>query len=98
MYGDDILAQELGDPTMRYELLFWDSEPIGYASYRFELPNVFLSKLYLNPDLHGKGLGRAALMHLEDAARERGATSIYLFVNKRNEKSHSRLFAVWIHD
>lgn len=87
MYGDDILAQELGDPTMRYELLFWDSEPIGYASYRFELPNVFLSKLYLNPDLHGKGLGRAALMHLEDAARERGATSIYLFVNKRNEKA-----------
>ncbi len=87
MYGDDILAQELSDKTLRYELLFLEHAPIGYASYRFELPSVFLSKLYLNPDLHGKGLGRAALTHIEDAARAEHAASIYLFVNKRNEKA-----------
>jgi GNAT superfamily N-acetyltransferase len=87
MYGDDVIAQELGETNLRYELLFLENEPIGYASYRFELPSVFLSKLYLNPDLHGKGVGRRALAHIEEVARAKSATSIYLFVNKRNEKA-----------
>lgn len=87
MYGTDVIAEELRDATMKYELLFFENQPIGYASYRFELPSVFLSKLYLNPDLHGKGIGRAALIHIEDVARSKEASSIYLFVNKRNEKA-----------
>ncbi len=87
MYGAEVIAEELRDPNLRYELLFLENEPIGYASYRFELPSVFLSKLYLNPELHGKGIGHATLAHIEEVARAQGATSIYLFVNKRNEKA-----------
>ncbi len=87
MYGNDVIAEELRDANLCYELLIWETEPIGYASYRFELPSVFLSKLYLTPELHGKGIGQATLTHIEDIARTHGATSIYLFVNKRNEKA-----------
>lgn len=87
MYGTSVIAEELRDANLRYELLFLESQAIGYASYRFELPSVFLSKLYLDPALHGRGFGQMALAHIEAVARAQGATSIYLFVNKRNEKA-----------
>ncbi len=87
MYGADVIAEELRDTNLHYELLILENDPVGYTSYRFELPSVFLSKLYLNPNLHGKGIGQLTLAHIEDVARAKGATSIYLFVNKRNDKA-----------
>ncbi len=87
MYGEDVITQELADPNLRYDLLFLNDEPIGYASYRFESPSVFLSKLYITPETHGNGIGQRALTHIAEVAHEKRATSIYLFVNKRNEKA-----------
>ena len=87
MYGAEVLTEELREASLRYELIALGSSPIGYMSYRFELSSLFLSKLYLNPDSHGKGFGQTALLHVEEIARAQGATSIYLFVNKRNEKA-----------
>jgi GNAT superfamily N-acetyltransferase len=87
MYGEDVITQELADPNLRYDLLLLNDEPIGYASYRFESPSVFLSKLYITPETHGNGIGQRALAHIAEVAHEKRATSIYLFVNKRNEKA-----------
>ncbi len=87
MYGEEVITQELADPNLRYDLLFLNDEPIGYASYRFEVPSVFLSKLYLAPETHGKGIGQRVLAHIAEVAQTQRATSIYLFVNKRNEKA-----------
>jgi GNAT superfamily N-acetyltransferase len=87
MYGEDTLTQELADPNLRYDLLLLNDEPIGYASYCFESPCVFLSKLYITPETHGNGIGQRALARIEEFAQTQRATSIYLFVNKRNEKA-----------
>ena len=87
MYGEDVITQELADPNLCYDLLLLNDEPIGYASYRFESPSVFLSKLYIAPETHGNGIGQRALAHIAEVAHEKRATSIYLFVNKRNEKA-----------
>jgi RimJ/RimL family protein N-acetyltransferase len=87
MYGEEIITQELADPNLRYDLLLLNNEPIGYASYCFEPPCVFLSKLYITPETHGNGIGQRALARIEEFAQTQRATSIYLFVNKRNEKA-----------
>ncbi|MCS6989426.1 MAG: GNAT family N-acetyltransferase [Chloroherpetonaceae bacterium] len=87
MYSTEKIRSDLADPQARYDLLLFDEKPVGYASYRLEPPSAFLSKLYLDPELHGRGFGRRALERIEAFAKENGASSIYLFVNKRNEKA-----------
>lgn len=61
----------------------------GYCSYaRTPLAHELkLEQLYLLPELHGRGLGRRMLVHVEDQARRLGCSSIMLQVNKRNDKA-----------
>ena len=39
------------------------------------------------PSKHGRGIGRALIAHVADAARRDGARTLILNVNKRNEKA-----------
>jgi GNAT superfamily N-acetyltransferase len=59
---------------------------VGYVSFE-KLPEesvIFINKLYLLPQMHGRGLGAAALTWTTDRARENGAERIRLRVNKKN--------------
>lgn len=87
MYATEQIAADLSDPASRYELVLLDETPIGFALYRLESEHVFLSKLYILPEMHGKGIGKLALERIAQFGRANGATSIDLFVNKRNEKA-----------
>ena len=59
---------------------------VGYAAIRHDAAEglVFLSKLYLLAASRKSGAGRQALELLERLARERGATHLWLTVNKGN--------------
>jgi ribosomal protein S18 acetylase RimI-like enzyme len=64
---------------------------VGYCSYALTgdpgemKPGVMkLEQLYLLPELHGKGLGRLMLCHVEEQARARGRSTLVLQTNKRN--------------
>ena len=46
-----------------------------------------LHKLYLLPELHGRGHGSRLLQHCEAEARRLGARRLLLAVNKRNPKA-----------
>jgi ribosomal protein S18 acetylase RimI-like enzyme len=46
-----------------------------------------LSKIYIQKDLRGRGLGKAALGFIEGLCRERDIPSIRLSVNKNNSGS-----------
>jgi ribosomal protein S18 acetylase RimI-like enzyme len=46
-----------------------------------------LHKLYLLPELHGRGLGSRLLEHCQDEARRQGARRLILAVNKRNARA-----------
>jgi GNAT superfamily N-acetyltransferase len=46
-----------------------------------------LHKLYLLPELHGRGLGSRLLQHVEHEVRRLGARRLILAVNKRNAKA-----------
>jgi diamine N-acetyltransferase len=44
-----------------------------------------LEQLYLMPELHGQGLGKLMLSHVEEQARARGRSTLVLQTNKRND-------------
>ena len=62
---------------------------VGFASYGpASEPGVMkLHKLYLLPELHGRGLGSRLLQHCEREIRIAGARRLILAVNKRNAKA-----------
>jgi len=60
---------------------------IGYCSYALtdDPGEMKLEQLYLLPELHGRGLGRLMLDHVEQQASARGRSTLMLQTNKRND-------------
>lgn len=46
-----------------------------------------ISKIYIQKQLRGHGLGRKSLLFIEDICRQRGVTKIWLTVNRNNSDS-----------
>ncbi len=86
MYALDVLRDEHLSQGIRYDLLLVDGEPSGFASYGSTAePGVMkLHKLYLLPELHGRGLGSRLLQHVEREVRAGAGRRLILSVNKRN--------------
>jgi diamine N-acetyltransferase len=89
MYDTGVIRDEILNRGYRYVLVMRGNEAVGYIAYRFEDPDraVMISKLYLLPSLHGKGIGRKMLQYVQDDALRMGARAISLFVNKNNVKA-----------
>ncbi len=73
-------------------------ETVGYAvlTFGYDLEfagrDAFLTELYLVPQEHGRGIGRAALMAVEAAAEALGVNAIHLMVRPENVAA-ARLYA-----
>jgi GNAT superfamily N-acetyltransferase len=89
MYSLDVLRDEIRSQGIRYDILLMDGKPAGFASCGPTAgPGVMkLHKLYLLPELHGRGLGSLLLKHCEAEARKLEARRLILSVNKRNAKA-----------
>lgn len=89
MYAPDVMRDEIRSQGIRYDCLFVDGKLAGFASYGpTSEPGVMkLHKLYLLPELHGRGLGSRLLQHAEREVRRLGARRLILSVNKRNAKA-----------
>jgi ribosomal protein S18 acetylase RimI-like enzyme len=74
------------DSGYGYFQILKSGERIGYASIRHDAADgrVFISKLYVLAAYRKCGAGRQALELIERMARERGATHLWLTVNKGN--------------
>jgi GNAT superfamily N-acetyltransferase len=64
-----------------------EEEPVGFASYSsLPDPGVYkLQKLYVLPDLHGKGLGKALLDFVTEEVQQQGAKILRLNMNRDNK-------------
>jgi RimJ/RimL family protein N-acetyltransferase len=73
----------------RYEWITVDKEKVGFLAYAVEADEarLHLSKLYLLPEFHGRGIGRQALRRVQDFARRLGVREIYLYVFRGNEQA-----------
>lgn len=74
------------DSGYEYFLIHQDGQTIGYAAIRHDATEgrVFISKLYVLAAFRKSGAGRQCLDQFERMARERGATHLWLTVNKGN--------------
>ena len=74
------------DEGYEYFQIRLGADNIGYAAIRFDAPDarLFISKLYLLAAHRKSGAGRKSLDCIEQIARERGATHLWLTVNKGN--------------
>jgi len=87
MYGAAQIAQELQE-GVAWEVAIAEEEPVGFFSISFkESPRAKLQRLYLLPERQGAGLGQAMLARAHELAASRGATEIYLQVNKQNTRA-----------
>jgi len=89
MYSLEVLRDEIRSQGIRYDLLRVDDDPAGFASHGPTAePGVMkLHKLYLLPELHGRGLGSRLLQHVEREVRAGKGRRLILSVNKRNAKA-----------
>src|SRR5207244_10209912 len=88
MYDTEVIRREMGD-RVRWDLVRSDGEPVGFISCEFDdaARRVKLHKLYLLPSLHGRGIGRQMLERVQLQAAGRGASEIWLQVNKQNTRA-----------
>jgi len=88
MYAPHKLTAELAH-GVTYELVELAGPAVGFLGYE-PLPGrtaLMLNKLYLVPELHGRGLGQAMLQHVFQAARGLGLAAVELRVNKANAQA-----------
>jgi GNAT superfamily N-acetyltransferase len=89
MYALDVLRDEIRSQGIRYDRLLLDGTLVGFASYGpTSEPGVMkLHKLYLLPELQGRGLGSCLLQHVEREVRAGAGRRLILAVNKRNARA-----------
>jgi GNAT superfamily N-acetyltransferase len=89
MYSLDVLRDEIRSQGIRYDFLLVDGKPVGFASYgpTSEPGVIKLHKLYLLPELHGRGLGSRLLQQVEREVRAGAGRRLILSVNKRNARA-----------
>ena len=88
MYRVDTLRAELESGVTWFHALV-DGELRGFASVgpTDATAEFKLHKLYVHPDWQRHGFGSALLKECESAAHTRGAATLVLNVNKRNERA-----------
>jgi len=89
MYSLDVLREEIRSQGIRYDLLLVDGKLAGFASCvpTPEPGVVKLHKLYLLPEMHGRGLGSRLLQQVEHEVRAGAGRRLILSVNKRNTRA-----------
>lgn len=83
--SDDVVATEElleevlfgNSPSAEVVLAYYNNEPAGFAIYFFNFstfvgrPGLYLEDLFVKPQLRGKGIGKALLIHLAKIAVEK---------------------------
>lgn len=86
MYSVATIKKELQEGVI-WEIIFDESTPIGFISLTIEDSSLKLNKLYIDPEFHGKGIGQLSIEHVKQVGRANGLKSLYLTVNKGNNKA-----------
>jgi GNAT superfamily N-acetyltransferase len=86
-YQVDAMARDMKQRDVWYALMEAQGMgPVGYLSFEVLAAGqvLFINKLYLLPEMHGRGAGAAALAWAEDRARDLHCDRVQLRVNKAN--------------
>ena len=81
------MTEQVSEKGYRYAFIMDGDVRVGYTGISASDGKLFISKLYLLKENRGKGYGTTALKMLFDIAREEGLRSVYLTVNKYNDRA-----------
>ncbi len=72
-----------------WEIAWLEAQPVGFlaAAPDVATERLKLSKLYLRPEFHGRGLGQQMLARVTALAHRTHSRAIYLTVNKANNRA-----------
>src|SRR5690606_17051851 len=87
IYTTTTIEAQIRSGEQTYLMLRDDTGAQGFASYgrRSDDPKVYkIHKLYVLPDNHKRGYGRALIHHIASRLRDLGATAVDLNVNRYN--------------
>ena len=86
IYGPEALKQQMSQ-HQQFLIAELDEDPVGFASYSaISNDGLFkLHKLYVLPELHGKGLGKALLDFITEEIISLGGTSLQVNMNRSNK-------------
>ena len=83
-YSPEQLKAQIEDHHT-FLICYDDALPVAFASYaEAEQGKYKLHKLYILPDQQGKGIGKFIVEHLVRDLKARGATTLFLNVNRYN--------------
>lgn len=84
-YSPQALKDQMHEEGHRFIIGYEDDNPVAFASWSEIEPGIFkLHKLYVLPQLQGKGSGRQMLNYIIGELRQIQATSLRLNVNRHN--------------
>ncbi len=81
------ITEQLALDGYRYFLMENEGRAVGYCGVQLRDGRMFLSKIYLLQEVRGQGFFRLMLDRLICLCRENGARTIYLTVNRHNERA-----------
>lgn len=86
MYSAGEISKQILNPDYHYFLILNDEIPAGFIGFEhhFEENTTKLHRIYLLPEMKGKGLGKAAIEFLKEKVSETTDRRIILNVNKAN--------------
>ena len=84
----DAMIRQVEEQGYTYLAVYDGDDLCGYIAVKHEQDDrFFLSKLYLRADKRGQGIASAMLARVFDEARAAGKSSVYLTVNKHNDRA-----------
>lgn len=84
----DAMICQIEEQSYSYFAVYDGDDLCGYIAVKPEQDDrFFLSKLYLRADKRGQGIVFAMLARVFDEARRAGKSSVYLTVNKHNDRA-----------
>lgn len=85
MYSEPALMAD-ADRGVAFYILNFDGKDAGYAAIEKKTATTYkLHKIYLAQHLHGKGVGKYLLGHMEQKVKEGKAQILQLNVNRQNQ-------------
>ena len=89
IYSKASLHQQIAEKQHQFIIAYDDSKPVGFASYSIKeptTPTIYrLHKIYIDPTLQGKGVGKKLLEYVLDDIRPYQVTDLELNVNRHNK-------------
>ena len=84
----DAMIRQIEEQSYTYLSVYDGGDLCGYIAVKPEQDDrFFLSKLYLRADKRGQGIASAMLACVFGEARAAGKSSVYLTVNKHNDRA-----------